>query len=84
MYDALSGLLNRRGDSKEAILRDLGVWEVYNARHIIVHRGGEVDQAYCDATGATLPVGRTLEVTAEHFELHARAVLSAALVLMKE
>lgn len=54
--------------SGEDILRSEGIWDLYQRRHLIVHRKGIVDALYLVETGEKRPLGSVLEITAGDLE----------------
>ena len=59
---ALNEMIPHYGSGK-AFLKDLELWELYNRRHLIVHRLGIVDEKYVKETGSKLPIGSEIMVT---------------------
>lgn len=51
-------------------LRHLGVWRLFQQRHVVVHRRGMVDQQYIDATNDTVACGSALAISPADFEGH--------------
>ena len=49
-------------------LSDRRIWELSQRRHLLVHSGGIVDQAYREATGSDLPVGASIVVSPQEIE----------------
>jgi hypothetical protein len=58
---AAYAVLYPRAELAEALGRK-DLWELYQKRHLIVHRRGIIDQAYLDATGRAEAVGTELSL----------------------
>lgn len=80
---ALRLALGRPTETKEALLRSLQLWALFNARHVIVHRGGELDDAYFSAIGQSGESGPRITVSAADLEEHLRLAVTAGICLLK-
>ncbi len=54
-------------DDVRSCLNDVGLWKLYKARNVIVHRAGIVDEQFKKDTGSALAVGSSFRVTPEEF-----------------
>jgi hypothetical protein len=74
------GALFPDADDLRTALADQRLWDLSHQRHLIVHKGGVVDQAYLEATGAGLALGDLITVSPGEVE----TMLSAALCMGTE
>lgn len=74
------GALFPNSDDLRRALSDRRLWDLSHRRHLIVHKGGVVDQAYLEATGASLALGDVITVSPDEVE----SMLEAALVMGTE
>ncbi len=58
---AIQTLLPYRETHRE-MLEELGLWLLFQCRHLIVHKLGRVNQKFIDETGMNLPLGSTLAI----------------------
>lgn len=65
-------------------LSDHRLWDLSHRRHLIVHRGGVVDQAYLEATGANLALGDVLTVSPDEVETMLEAALDMGTELIRQ
>jgi hypothetical protein len=82
--DVLSVVFGEHSSLREQLAKR-ELWVLSQRRHLIAHRRGEVDAAYCKNTGEQLPLGQRLQINSKYvyssFELVrdvAIAVLDAA------
>jgi hypothetical protein len=74
------GALFPDADDLRTALADRRLWDLSHQRHLIVHKGGVVDQAYLEATGASLALGDLITVSPGEVE----TMLSGALCMGTE
>lgn len=58
---AIKTLLPYRPTHRE-MLEELGLWKLFQCRHLIVHKLGRVNQKFVDETGIDLPLGSIIEI----------------------
>ena len=79
---ALQEMIPQYETGKE-FLKDLELWELYNRRHLIVHRRGIVDEKFAKETGFKLAVGTEVVVTPLDLENYFdTAVVTAMSILL--
>jgi len=79
---ALKALFKSEMD-QQSLMKDLGIWILYQERHLIVHCRSVVDKKYIEATGENLPVGSELIIDAKRFEQRFREVRDAGIRIMQ-
>jgi hypothetical protein len=78
------GALFPDANDLRAALCDRRLWDLNHQRHLIVHRGGVVDQAYLEVTGAGLSIGDILTVSPAIIETMLDAALRMGTELIRE
>lgn len=80
---ALQEMIPQYASGKE-FLKDLELWELYNRRHLIVHRRGIVDAKFVKQTGSKLPIGSEVIVTPAELEdnFDTAVVTAMSIILM--
>jgi len=64
-------------------MQDLGIWALYQERHLIVHRRSIVDARFIEAIGENLVVGSELVIKAERLEQRFRETRDAGIQILK-
>jgi hypothetical protein len=72
-----------RDPGLEKILATQGLQRLEAARHLVVHRGGQVDADYLRRTGKSVQLGHQLDITANELGEHARSIRDAGTELLR-
>jgi hypothetical protein len=78
------GALFPNADDLRRALSDRCLWDLNQQRHLIVHKGGVVDQPYLAATGANLTLGDSLTVGPDEVEAKLEAALCMGTELIRQ
>ena len=78
------GALFPDAEDLRTALADRRLWDLSHQRHLIVHKGGVVDQAYLDATGARLILGDLITVSPDEVEIMLNAALCMGTELIRQ